>query len=574
MEENLKKVKNEKNTDQTLKKNASKTLMSINKDPLFLSTTKLVSIYRNRFKTNVTEMDYLTLILKANVYDVAKETPLTVASNLSDKLSRNVFLKREDLQPAFSFKLRGAYNRMQQLNEIEQKNGVIACSAGNHAQGVALSAKKMGLKATIVMPLETPSLKVKNVIKLGGKVVLFGKDFDEAKQECKRLSLLEGLTIIHPFDDPYVIAGQGTIAPEIFRQHDPKDISAIFVCIGGGGLICGIAAYTKKVFPHIKIIGVEAFDAAGMTSSLEVGKIVNLSTVGLFADGAAVRSVGNLNFLIAKDLIDGTVLVSTDEICAAIKDVFEDTRSIVEPAGALAVAGLKKYIQHLNLNNENLLEVGKNSLVAICSGANMNFDRLKFVAERADLGEDLEVLISVVIPEKPGTFVQLYKAISPRKITEFVYRYENTEKANVILSFKVNQKNVTREEDVETVFRDLNNLGFFARDLSYNEMAKAHARYFGGGRKKVPSERLFRFRFNEKPGELDLFLTTISENSTKYGWNISLWHYRYFGGDTGTICLGIQVLEETRVEFESFIQEFPFHSKEETNNEVYQDFLT
>ncbi|KAJ3227424.1 hypothetical protein HK099_002175 [Clydaea vesicula] len=520
MEENLKKVKNEKNTDQTLKKNASKTLMSINKDPLFLSTTKLVSIYRNRFKTN-----------KANVYDVAKETPLTVASNLSDKLSRNVFLKREDLQPAFSFKLRGAYNRMQQLNEIEQKNGVIACSAGNHAQG---------LKATIVMPLETPSLKVKNVIKLGGKVVLFGKDFDEAKQECKRLSLLEGLTIIHPFDDPYVIAGQGTIAPEIFRQHDPKDISAIFVCIGGGGLICGIAAYTKKVFPHIKIIGVEAFDAAGMTSSLEVGKIVNLSTVGLFADGAAVRSVGNLNFLIAKDLIDGTVLVSTDEICAAIKDVFEDTRSIVEPAGALAVAGLKKYIQHLNLNNENLLEVGKNSLVAICSGANMNFDRLKFVAERADLGEDLEVLISVVIPEKPGTFVQLYKAISPRKITEFVYRYENTEKANVILSFKVNQKNVTREEDVETVFRDLNNLGFFARDLSYNEMAKAHARYFGGGRKKVPSER----------------------------------HYRYFGGDTGTICLGIQVLEETRVEFESFIQEFPFHSKEETNNEVYQDFLT
>ncbi|KAJ1960524.1 threonine deaminase, partial [Dipsacomyces acuminosporus] len=375
-----------------------------------------------------THPDYLQMILNSYVYDVATETPLTHAVNLSSRCGNEVYLKREDLQPVFSFKIRGAYNKISHLTEEEKERGIIACSAGNHAQGVAMSAKHLGIKATIVMPLLTPAIKWRNVKRLGADVVLYGAGFDEAKAECSRLEALHGFTNIPPFDDPYVIAGQGTIAMEILRQKKSADIDAIFVAVGGGGMIAGVAAYVKRVWPAIKVIGVETVDSCAMAQSLKEGHRKVLSEVGLFADGTAVCQVGKECFRIAKQLVDDVVLVTNDEVCAAIKEVFEDTRSILEPSGALATAGLKKYAHTNSLKGK--------ALVAITSGANMNFDRLRFVAERAAIGEQKEVLLSAVIPERPGSFIKLHDVIHPRAITEFTYRYGDSEKAHIFVSFE------------------------------------------------------------------------------------------------------------------------------------------
>ncbi|KAJ1554830.1 hypothetical protein HK096_001206 [Nowakowskiella sp. JEL0078] len=500
--------------------------------------------------------DYLQLILTAKVYDIAIESPMTPALNLSSRIKNNVFLKREDLQPVFSFKLRGASHRMQQLTKEEQLKGVIACSAGNHAQGVALAAQKMGISATIVMPLATPPIKWKNVKRLGADVVLFGNDFDEAKDECARLIDEGGLTNIHPFDDPYVISGQGTIAVEIMKQIGDTKIDAIFVCVGGGGLIAGIASYIKRIYPEIKIIGVETYDANAMTLSLVNKARVTLSEVGLFADGAAVRSVGEETFRICQENVDEMILVSTDEICAAIKDTFEDTRSVIEPAGALGVAGIKKYCLEKRL-------VGKN-FVAVTSGANMNFDRLRFVAERAFLGENTEALVTVIIPEKPGSFMQLNEVVYPRAVTSFSYRYSDKNEAHVIMSFRVQD----RQPELAEIFKKLNDFGFRANDVSHSEMAKAHAVHLVGGRGQVENERIFRFSFPERPGALQHFLKSL-----KPIWNISLFHYRNYGGDIGKVMVGIQVPEETSTEFEDFLNNLKYPYVEETGNPVYQQFL-
>ncbi|KAJ3128025.1 hypothetical protein HK100_009420 [Physocladia obscura] len=502
--------------------------------------------------------DYLKMILTANVYDVANETPLQHAHNLSNKFKNKILLKREDLQPVFSFKLRGAYNRMQQLTDSEKEAGVVACSAGNHAQGVALAAQTMGIKATIVMPLATPPIKVKNVKRMGAKVVLHGNDFDEAKAECARLTTLHKLTNIPPYDDPYVIAGQGTIAVEILRQVPRhQDVDAIFICCGGGGLTAGIASYIKRVSPHIKIIGVETFDSDAMTKSIIAGKRVQLDEVGLFADGAAVRLVGEETFRICKDLVDEMVLVSTDEICAAIKDIFEDTRSIVEPAGALGIAGMKRYIQDKGVQGK--------TLIGICSGANMNFDRLRFVADRADFGEQTEALITVSIPERPGSFMELYHTIHPHNVTQFMYRYANPEKATVIMSIKVED----RVNELEVIFANLEAKGFPALDASNNEMAKAHGRFFVGGQIDVPHERVFRFTFPERPGALHHFLTSLNGTTAAQQLSCSLFHYRNYGGDVGKVFVGIQVPPNATKVFDEFMEKLKYPYVEETGNAVY-----
>ncbi|KAJ8328624.1 threonine deaminase [Batrachochytrium dendrobatidis] len=503
------------------------------------------------------EPDYLKMILTARVYDVALETPLQKARNLSNRMGNTILLKREDLQPVFSFKLRGAFNRMAQLNTEERLKGVIACSAGNHAQGVALAAKHMGIKAVIVMPLATPPIKWKNVERLGAQVLLHGSDFDEAKQECARLSLENGMISIPPYDDPYVIAGQGTVGVEIFRQTDCTKIDAIFIPIGGGGLTAGIASYVKRLYPNIKIIGVETYDANAMARSLLAGERVTLSEVGLFADGTAVRSVGEETFRICRSLIDEMVMVSTDEICAAIKDVFEDTRGIVEPSGALGIAGTKKYIHENNLSG--------GTFVAICSGANMNFDRLRFVAERADFGENSEALISVVLPEQPGSFMKLYKCIHPRAVTELSYRYGDEAQAHIFTSFLLDN----REAELATILRDLDAEDMKGMDASHNEMAKAHARYLVGGRKNIPHERLFRLSFPERPGALYSFLNAIKRPQ----WNITLFHYRNYGGDVGKVMVGLQVPPNSSHLFERFLDELKYSFVEETHNPVYGYFL-
>ncbi|KAI9002563.1 tryptophan synthase beta subunit-like PLP-dependent enzyme [Hyaloraphidium curvatum] len=499
------------------------------------------------------------MILTAPVYDVAMESPLTHAVNLSTRFGNNLYLKREDLQPVFSFKLRGAYNRMSQLTPEERKRGVVCASAGNHAQGVALAAKKMGIEATIVMPLATPPIKVKNVERLGGKAVLYGMDFDEAKKRRQQLIDEQGLVDVHPYDDPFVIAGQGTIAMEIVRQLPAyatlASLDAVFACVGGGGLLTGIASYIKRVAPHVKVIGVETYDADAMTRSLQAGKRVELPEVGLFADGAAVRLVGEETFRIAQELVDAMVLVSTDEVCAAIKDIFEDTRSIVEPAGALSVAGFKKYVQIKGLTG--------GTYVAIASGANINFDRLRFVSERAELGEKREALVSVVIPEKPGSFMTLYKAIAPRNVTEFAYRFSDSEKANIFMSFSLQTRD--RETELGAIFAELAKKDMHGTDISDNETAKAHVRYLMGGRAKLPDERLFRFSFPDRPGALQRFLAVM-----KPTWNVSLFHYRNYGADVGKVLVGMQVgqTDADREEFEAFLRELRYPYVEETENEV------
>ncbi|KAL1919307.1 uncharacterized protein VTP21DRAFT_2000 [Calcarisporiella thermophila] len=502
--------------------------------------------------------DYLRMILTARVYEIIKETPLQHAYGLSNKTSCNVLLKREDLMPVFSFKIRGAYNKMAHLTSKERDAGVIACSAGNHAQGVAMAAKHLGIKSTIVMPMGTPEIKHRNVSRLGGQVVLHGADFDEAKRECARLAQVHGYTDIPPYDDPYVIAGQGTVGVEILRQHNLDEIDTIFACVGGGGLLAGVAAYVKRLCPKIRIVGVETYDADAMTKSLEKGERVVLKEAGLFADGKAVRVVGKETFRLCKELVDDMVLVSNDEICAAIKDIFEDTRSICEPSGALSVAGLKKYVSlHPHLQNR--------THVAILSGANMNFSRLRFVAERAELGEQTEALLSVIIPEQPGSFMKLYKLIYPRNVTEFSYRYSDPKNAWIYTSFVVKD----RMKEVSEVLEELQQYGMTGWDISENEMAKSHGRYLIGGRMKVEHERLFRFEFPERPGALKKFLEGMQSD-----WNISLFHYRNHGADIAKVLVGIQVPPSENEAFKEFLKKLNYYYVDETDNIVYKMFLS
>ncbi|KAL2001134.1 hypothetical protein VTN02DRAFT_2201 [Thermoascus thermophilus] len=504
--------------------------------------------------------DYLRLILTSRVYEVADETPLQHAVNLSNRLECRVLLKREDLLPVFSFKLRGAYNKMAHLHPDRRWKGVIACSAGNHAQGVAYSARKLKIPATIVMPSGTPAIKHRNVARLGGTVVLHGNDFDAAKEEAHRLEKLHDLTNIPPFDDPYVIAGQGTIGMEIVRQANLRNLEAVFCCVGGGGLIAGVGVYIKRIAPHVKIIGVETQDANAMAQSLQKGERVILKEVGLFADGAAVKAVGEETFRLCKEVVDEIIQVSTEETCAAIKDVFEDTRSIVEPAGALALAGLKKYVAKYPSPNTN------RELVAVTSGANMNFDRLSFVAERAALGERKEALLSITIPERPGAFAKLVDVVMPQAITAFSYRYARDDSADVLMGISLPKS--TGRDELAFIMSELQKSGMSATDISDDELAKTHIRYLVGGRSNVKDERLFMFEFPERPGALARFLTTMHPHQ-----NISLFHYRNYGGDIGKVLAGIQCPEGEKEDLEGFLNTLGYPFTECTDSPTYKMFL-
>lgn len=466
------------------------------------------------------------------------------------------------MQPVFSFKLRGAYNKMAHLDPKISWKGVVACSAGNHAQGVAYSARKLKIPATIVMPEGTPSIKHLNVSRLGGSVVLHGADFDAAKEECERLEKLHGLTNIPPFDDPYVIAGQGTIGMELLRQTNIQKLEAIFCCVGGGGLIAGIGVYVKRIAPHVKIIGVETYDANAMVQSLQMRERVFLKDVGLFADGAAVKSVGEETFRICQEVVDEVIQVTTDETCAAIKDVFEDTRSIVEPAGALSLAGLKKYVAANPSANTS------RNLIAICSGANMNFDRLRFVAERAALGEKKEALISVSIPERPGAFSELVKVVLPHAVTEFSYRYATDAVANVLLGISLTSPASQRDAELGSLLSRIVAGGMKAIDLSGDELAKSHIRYLVGGRSGVPHERLYMFNFPERPGALEKFLTTLRPR-----YNISLFQYRNAGSDVGKVLTGILCPDDELKELESFLKRIGYPWEDCTRSDVFRTFL-
>ena len=506
--------------------------------------------------------DYLQRILRARVYDVAIESPLDLAPNLSRRLGNRVLLKREDLQPVFSFKLRGAYNRMAALGADELARGVIAASAGNHAQGVALAAGKLGCSAVIVMPVTTPRMKVRSVSARGAEVVLYGDTYDEAYAEARRLEAERGLSFIHPFDDPDVIAGQGTIGLEILRQcSDPPD--TIYVAVGGGGLIAGVAAYVKSLWPRVQVIGVEPVDADAMTRSLAAGERVRLEQVGLFADGVAVRQVGEHTFELAQRYVDAMVTVDTDEICAAIKDVFEDTRSILEPAGALAVAGMKKDVQARALRGR--------TLVAVACGANMNFDRLLFVAERAELGEKREALLAVEIPEQPGSLRRFCALLGQRSLTEFSYRLADPRIAHIFVGVQISDRS-----DTETLLAELESAGFPSLDLTENELAKLHLCHMVGGRLPAPAavalqqgrELLYRFEFPERPGALMAFVSALHPN-----WNISIFHYRNHGADVGRIVVGVQVPEAELGDWRQFLAELPYQHWEETGNPAYRIFL-
>ncbi|GMU69545.1 MAG: hypothetical protein AMXMBFR37_18770 [Steroidobacteraceae bacterium] len=499
---------------------------------------------------------YIERILKARVYDVAIESPLDPAPRLSRRIGNEVSLKREDLQPVFSFKLRGAYNRIANLSPAAAARGVICASAGNHAQGVALAARRRGIKAVIVMPVTTPQIKVQAVLDLGGEAVLHGDDYDAAYEHALGLMRERQLVFVHPFDDPDVIAGQGTIAVEILRQTG-GELDAIFVPVGGGGLIAGIAVYAKYLYPRVRIIGVEPVDSAAMYESLRQGKRVTLERVGMFADGTAVRRVGEETFDLVREHVDEIVLVDTDETCAAIQDIFEDTRSIAEPAGALAVAGIKKYAARAGWRGKRL--------VAVTSGANMNFDRLRHVAERADLGAQREALLAVEIPEQPGSFLAFCRALGARNITEFNYRYQNTHTARIFVGFALSQG----REEKDAVIAALRGAGYAVEDMSENEVAKLHARYMIGGRARdLEHERLLRFEFPERPGALMRFLQAIGTR-----WNISLFHYRNHGSDYGRVLAGIQVPPADREDFELHLGELHYEYADETANPVYRMFL-
>jgi threonine dehydratase len=500
---------------------------------------------------------YIEKILKARVYEVAIESPLEAAARLSRRLGNEVLLKREDLQPVFSFKLRGAYNRIAHLGEAAASRGVVCASAGNHAQGVALAARRRAIPAVIVMPETTPLIKVQAVIDLGAEVVLYGDDYDSALERALTLARERSLVFVHAFDDPDVIAGQGTIAVEILRQSGGR-LDAIFVPVGGGGLLAGIAVYVKYLYPGVKVIGVEPRDAASMYESLRAGQRVTLERVGIFADGVAVRRVGEEPFALCRGTVDEIVLTDTDEICAAIQDVFEDTRSIVEPAGALAVAGLKQYVARHGWRGKRL--------VAINSGANMNFDRLRHVAERADLGGEREALLAVVIPEQPGSFLRFCEALGKRSVTEFNYRYAGPEAAQIFVGLALSQGRAEKD----AVSGQLRAAGFTVTDMTDDEMAKLHVRYMVGGHARgLEHEHLYRFEFPERPGALLKFLQAIGSR-----WNISLFHYRNHGSDYGRVLAGIQVPPADRADFLDHLRELHYAYVEETANPAYRMFLS
>src|SRR5688572_3958707 len=499
--------------------------------------------------------DYLERVLKARVYDVAVESPLDLAPGLSKRLRNRLLIKREDLQPVFSFKLRGAYNKMAGLPKARLARGVITASAGNHAQGVALAAQRLGCKAVIVMPVTTPRIKVDAVAARGAEVVLHGDSYDEAYRHALQIKARRGLAFVHPYDDPEVIAGQGTIGMEILRQH-AAPIDAIFVPVGGGGLISGIAAYVKRVRPAVKIIGVEPIDAAAMTESLKKGRRVRLDQVGLFADGVAVKEVGKETFRLCRHFVDDMVLVDTDEMCAAIKDVFEDTRVVLEPAGALAIAGAKAWVERHGARDK--------SLVAVASGANTNFDRLRFIAEEAEIGEHREAILAVTIPERPGSFRRFCTTLGGRSVTEFNYRIADSSEAHVFVGVEVR----AREETVRIV-RNLRRHGLQTLDLSDNEMAKTHVRHMVGGRAPfAKNELLYRFEFPERPGALLRFL-----ESMRGDWNISLFHYRNQGADYGRVLVGMQVPPDELNQFRMFLRKLGYPYADETRNPAYKLFL-
>ncbi len=500
--------------------------------------------------------EYVEKILKSRVYDVAIETPLDEMPRLSKRFNNSIFIKREDLQPVFSFKLRGAYNRMSLLTPEECSRGVVAASAGNHAQGVAMSAQKMGVSALIVMPKTTPAIKVEGVRSYGAEIALHGNSYDDAYAYAMEASQQQGRVFIHPYDDPEVIAGQGTIAMEILRQHSAP-IHAVFIPVGGGGLLAGMSAYIKALRPEIKIIAVEPEDAASLKAALDADERVSLDQVGIFADGTAVKQVGEEPFRIARETVDEVITVDTDELCAAIMDIFDDTRSIAEPSGALAVAGAKKYCDREQIKDQHL--------VVIDSGANVNFDRLRHVAERAELGERREILFAATIEEKLGSFEQFCRTLGQRGITEFNYRYSDDEKAYVFVGVRTDGS----EEERMALFSSLDKAGYSWVDFTDNEMAKLHVRYMVGGHgSQVGDEQLYRFEFPERPGALLRFLTTIGHR-----WNISLFHYRNHGAAYGRVLVGVQVPQHEQGVFEGFLQELGYEYACETDNPAYTVFL-
>ncbi|MFL0800435.1 MAG: threonine ammonia-lyase, biosynthetic [Agarilytica sp.] len=500
--------------------------------------------------------NYLKRILDARIYDLAVETPLDAVPLISSRIGNNVLLKREDLQPVFSFKVRGAYNKLRRLSDEQKANGVVAASAGNHAQGLALAAKHLGIKAIIVMPKTTPAIKVDAVKRRGAKVVLMGDAYDGAAEHAQKLVEEKGMTYIHPFDDPDVIAGQGTVAMELLRQH-PGQIDAVFIPVGGGGLCAGMVAYIKMVRPEIKVFAVEAEDSACLKLAMENKRRAVLSHVGIFADGVAVAQIGKETFRVMKGLIDGVVTANTDEMCAAIKDIFEDTRSIAEPAGALSLAGLKKYA------SENGLQ-GK-TLIAIDSGANTNFDRLRYISERTEIGEKREAIFAVTIPEKPGSYQKFCKTIGKRGITEFNYRYSDNSDAHIFVGMKISSEGNDRALIIET----LEKAGYPVEDMTDNELAKNHIRHMVGGHgPAVDDEIVYRFQFPERPGALLEFLTKLAGR-----WNISMFHYRNHGSAFGRVLVGMQVPKGQRKDLEGLLDELQYSYWEETDNQAYQLFL-
>ncbi len=499
---------------------------------------------------------YVKQILSAKVYDVAIETPVHQAPGLSRRIDNTVFLKREDMQPVHSFKLRGAYHKMCRLSAEAARRGVIAASAGNHAQGVALAGKTLGIKSIIVMPVTTPRIKTDAVRSLGGSVILFGDTYNEAASHAMTLVEKKGYTFVHAFDDPDVIAGQGTVGLEIMRQHSgPLDY--IFVPVGGGGLMAGMAAYIKYLRPEIRLIAVEAEDSACLQAAMQSGRRVRLPQVGLFADGVAVNQIGKEPFRILRKLIDGVVTVTTDEICAAIKDVFDDTRAVTEPAGALAVAGLKKYARENAIRNC--------SMMAVITGANVNFDRLRHISERAELGESREAILAVTIDERPGSFKRFSSALGRRNVTEFNYRYEDPHSARIFVGVEIPEAGSGRQ----TLLQDLSEKGFQVTDITDNEVAKLHIRHMVGGRsQQVRDEVVYRFEFPERPGALMKFLDLLGAR-----WNISMFHYRNHGAAYGRVLIGIQVPEAEKKAFREFLRLIAYRHWEETDNAAYQTFL-
>lgn len=505
--------------------------------------------------TDIDGNDYLRRILTADVYDIAVETPLDDAPSLSARTGNQVLLKREDLQPVFSFKVRGAYNKMAKLSSEQRARGVICSSAGNHAQGVALAAAKLGCRAVIVMPVTTPTLKVDAVRARGAEVVLHGESYSDAEAEAHRLMVEQGLEFVHPFDDPDVIAGQGTIAMELLRQH-PSPIDAVFVAIGGGGLISGIATYLKALRPDIRIIGVQTEDSDAMARSIDAGEIIELDDVGLFSDGTAVRRVGDETFRLVQRHVDEILRVDTDAACAAIKDVFGDTRAILEPAGALAIAGLKQYAEQTGATGQ--------TFVAIACGANMNFDRLRFVSERAEIGERREAVFAVTIPEERGSFRRFCAEVGDRSLTEFNYRISDAAEAHVFVGIETQH----RDEAAE-IAAQLEGAGFTTLDLTGDELAKVHLRHLVGGKSPLAGDEvLYRFEFPERPGALMRFLANMSPD-----WNISLFHYRNHGADYGRVLVGMQVPSGDQAAFGEFLGELGYRHWDETANPAYQLFL-